>query len=84
VLLETGSLTPYYEPYEEDPDMLFAYLQALTKQWVTKANQPFLYSVAVHHLAAAVKSGDKEAHRTRLLAGIERDLKGEVLSDIQA
>lgn len=84
VLQETGSLASYYEPYEEDPDMLFAYLQALTKQWVTKANQPFLYSVAVHHLAAAVKSGDKEAHRTRLLAGIERDLKGEVLSDIQA
>ena len=84
VLLETGSLEAYYEPHEEDPDMLFAYLQALARQWVTKVNQPFLYKIAIHHLGAALKRDIKNVTTTRLIAGIERDLNAEVKSDIQS
>lgn len=84
ILRETGSLEAYFEPHEEDPDMLFAYLQALAKQWVTKVNQPFLYKIAVHHLAAARRRvSAQDANLSRLVAGIERDLKSEIISDIR-
>jgi hypothetical protein len=78
ILFEGNTLQAYYEPEEEDPDMLFAYLQALAKRWVTKEKQPFLYSIATCHLSAASRRDEKGPLHERLLAGIDRDLTEEL------
>ena len=83
ILFEGQTLEAYYEPEEEDPDMLFAYLQALAKRWVTKETQPFLYSIATCHLKAASKRDKKDPLHARLLAGIDRDLTDEVRQAIR-
>ena len=83
VLFEGHTLQAYYKPEEEDPDMLFAYLQALAKRWVTEEKQPFLYSIARYHLSAASKRGEKDPLHARLMAGIDRDLTEELKQAIR-
>jgi hypothetical protein len=84
VLLEKGSINSYYEPADRDPDMLFAYLQALAKRWVTKESQPFLYSIAIHHLRAASHVKDDDVTHVKLFEDIRRELSPDIRAEISS
>lgn len=51
---EHGTLGTYFEPIEEDDDILRGYARALVEGAVTPRTHPFLYNLAAHHVAGAV------------------------------
>ncbi|GAA5974547.1 hypothetical protein JCM11641_002084 [Rhodosporidiobolus odoratus] len=58
-----GALASYLEPREENETVLFGYLEALVGEKVTEEGTPFLYFVAVHHVASALFAGIGLAER---------------------
>ncbi|WVR08867.1 hypothetical protein IAU60_005926 [Kwoniella sp. DSM 27419] len=68
--LETVSAPrAYFDPLEDDPEVLSAYARALTNGWVDPARNPFLYSVASHHIAGLLWNGQDE-NRQSLRVGL--------------
>lgn len=80
VILESGSIDSYFQPVEENADMLFAYCQALAKGWVVKDRQPFLYSVAIHHLQRAMARQDSQ--HAKLSASLKKEVSAEIQEEI--
>ncbi|WWC63804.1 uncharacterized protein I303_106409 [Kwoniella dejecticola CBS 10117] len=60
-LISAKGIKGYFEPYEEDKEILTAYARALTSGQVTKDRNPFLFVLAVNHLAALFWYGANEA-----------------------
>lgn len=75
---EHGTLETYFEPIEEDEDVLLGYARALVGDAVHPRTHPFLYNVAAHHVAGAVWAANGslvEARKTvwDLIRGSERE-----------
>jgi hypothetical protein len=81
---EHGTLETYFEPVEDDEDVLLGYARALVGETVHPRTHPFLYNVAAHHVAGAVWAADGtlvEAQKTvwDLIKGSERE---ELVEDL--
>ncbi|OCF32429.1 hypothetical protein I316_05855 [Kwoniella heveanensis BCC8398] len=74
--IENGQIgvRAYFKPLETDPQVLSAYARALAQGLVCEQRNPFLYAIAVHHLAGYLwdEDGEEERDSTRvgLLVGI--------------
>jgi hypothetical protein len=55
---EHGTLGTYFEPIEEDEDILMGYTRALVGEAVHPHTHPFLYNLAAHHVVGAVWAAD--------------------------
>ncbi|WVO15366.1 hypothetical protein L204_103022 [Cryptococcus depauperatus] len=71
VPIEDGKgLMTYFEPRERSHEVLTAYIQALSKLWVTEERNQFLFRMAAHHLAALFwedTEESKDSARVQLL-----------------
>ncbi|WVQ73769.1 hypothetical protein IAR50_003349 [Cryptococcus sp. DSM 104548] len=66
-------LAAYFEPRETSTEVLSGYARALSRGWVLEDRNPFLFHLAVHHLAATFWEGTEEAKdstRVGLLVGL--------------
>ncbi|GHJ89922.1 hypothetical protein NliqN6_6324 [Naganishia liquefaciens] len=57
---EHGTLGTYFEPIEEDDDILRGYARALVEGAVKPRTHPFLYNLAAHHVVGAVWTTEGE------------------------
>ena len=60
VPFDFGSMSAYFEPREEDPDVLAGYTRALIRGWVSEETTEFLFRLAIHHLAGLFWDGKDE------------------------
>ncbi|WRT69287.1 uncharacterized protein IL334_006271 [Kwoniella shivajii] len=50
-LITAQGIRAYFDPPEQDQEILTCYARALTNQWIIKKRNEFLYNVAIHHLS---------------------------------
>ncbi|KAK4687310.1 RNA polymerase II-associated protein 1, partial [Tremellales sp. Uapishka_1] len=73
VPLESGSIRPFFEPAEDDADILSGYTRALIRGWVSEKTTEFLFKIAIHHLATLfwfTKDRARDSPRVSLLVAI--------------
>ncbi|ODN80896.1 hypothetical protein L202_03024 [Cryptococcus amylolentus CBS 6039] len=70
---DVKGLSGYFEPRETSAEVLSGYARALSRGWILEDRNPFLFHLAVHHLAATFWEGTEEAKdstRVGLLVGL--------------
>ncbi|KAK4698935.1 RNA polymerase II-associated protein 1, partial [Phenoliferia sp. Uapishka_3] len=81
---DDGALASFLYPTETDPSVLLAYGDALVSDKVTRTTTPFLYLIAIHHVAAHLFSHpeSKGATISGLAKAIAKKGSAELLKDL--
>lgn len=76
------SLSAYLHPIEANESILFAYCEALVVEKVTKKENPFLYFIALHHIASTIFTSTPSSIVARLAGAISTQGKDDLLLDL--
>ena len=77
-----GALASFLVPTETDAALLAAYADALVSGKIGRAQTPFLYLVAVHHLAATIFASEEQPATTRLAVAVATKCPPALLEDL--